>query len=60
MENQNNKSEAQNLVDRIIADNDASKIEELTLNADDSKKKNIIASIKKLDMSPLSTPVACS
>lgn len=60
MENQNNKSEAQNLVDRIIADNDATKIEELTLNADDSNKKNIIASIKKLDMSPLSTPVACS
>lgn len=60
MENQNNKSEVQILVDRIIADNDAGEIEKLTLNADDNKKKSILASIKKLDMSPLSTPVACS
>lgn len=60
MENQINKTDAQNLVDRIIADNDTSKIEELTLNADDSQKKNILSSIKKIDMSPLSTPVACS
>jgi hypothetical protein len=60
MEKLTNKADAQNLVDRIIADNDTSKIEELTLNADDSQKKNILASIKKLDMSPLSTPVACS
>ena len=60
MENQGSKTEAQTLVDRIIADNDFSKIEELTLNTDDSQKKNILASVQKLDMSPLSTPVACS
>lgn len=60
MENLNHQSKAQNLVNKIISDNDPSIIQELTLNAGDSDKKNILASIKKLDMSPLSTPVACS
>ena len=60
MDIKNKKTDAQNLVERIILDNDTSKIEELTLNADDNQKKNILDSIKKLDMSPLSTPVACS
>lgn len=59
MENQTTKTEAQNLVNRIIADNDTSKIEQLTLNLDKNKKKNILSSIRKLDMSPMSTPVAC-
>lgn len=56
MKNQNIQSEARNLVDKIIANNDASPVGQLTLNLNSSDKSNLLGSIKKLDYDPISTP----
>ena len=56
MKNQNTQSEARNLVDKIIANNDASPVGQLALNLDGSDKTKLLGSIYKLNFDTLSTP----
>jgi hypothetical protein len=51
--------EVQKLVDKIIMDNDASKLKELSIDLNESNKSDVITAVRKLDMSPLSTDSAC-
>lgn len=56
MKNQNTQSEARNLVDKIIANNDASPVGQLALNLDGSDKTKLLGAINKLNFDTLSTP----
>ncbi len=56
MKQQISQSEARNLVDKIIANNDASPAVQLTLNLGSSDKTKVLGSIYKLNFDTLSTP----